>query len=260
MLTPTLFQQPTPTIPRPPSAPGPVTGGVSTPGVPAVVDEFAAIQSLAEQVAALRAQQRVLVTQTHSRDPGVAMSAQTALPAVESQLAKATIDLAVLRARQSARQGRPGTSDFFQPPDRSRPNADQITFMGVTFMLAVMMPISIAISRRIFRRASGKSVGLPPDVISPRLDRLEQAVDAVAIEVERISEGQRFVTKVLVERPVAARPAAMPEAHDSSGLAAPSPMKNAAAEPKPFLALGAGPIEPIRVAERQTVRQSVTPH
>ncbi|MEP6492176.1 MAG: hypothetical protein ABJF01_05835 [bacterium] len=137
-----------------------------------------------------------------------------------------------------------------------------MTIMTLAFIFAVMMPISIAISRRIFRRGSVKAAGLPPDVISPRLDRLEQAVDAVAIEVERISEGQRFVTKVLVERPVTVRPPSTPDLHDASGFAAPSTMKGASAanEPKPFLALGAGPIEPIRVAERQAVRQSVTPH
>jgi hypothetical protein len=33
-----------------------------------------------------------------------------------------------------------------------------------------------------------------------RLERIEQAVDAMAVEVERISEGQRFVTKLLAER------------------------------------------------------------
>ncbi|MDB4881398.1 MAG: hypothetical protein JWL95_164 [Gemmatimonadetes bacterium] len=33
-----------------------------------------------------------------------------------------------------------------------------------------------------------------------RLARLEQAVEAIAIEVERISEGQRFTTKLLSER------------------------------------------------------------
>ena len=33
-----------------------------------------------------------------------------------------------------------------------------------------------------------------------RLERLEQAVDAIAIEMERIGEGQRFVTKLLAER------------------------------------------------------------
>jgi hypothetical protein len=29
------------------------------------------------------------------------------------------------------------------------------------------------------------------------MDQLQNAVDAIALEVERISEGQRFVTKVL---------------------------------------------------------------
>jgi hypothetical protein len=32
-----------------------------------------------------------------------------------------------------------------------------------------------------------------------RLTRLEQAVDAIAVEVERISESQRFATKLLAE-------------------------------------------------------------
>ena len=42
---------------------------------------------------------------------------------------------------------------------------------------------------------------------SPRLERLEQGMEAIAIEVERISEGQRFVTKLLSESrdPVASR-------------------------------------------------------
>ncbi|HJU88419.1 MAG TPA: hypothetical protein VJ672_03460 [Gemmatimonadaceae bacterium] len=39
----------------------------------------------------------------------------------------------------------------------------------------------------------------PPDVIA-RLERMEQAIDSIAIEVERISEGQRFTTKLLSER------------------------------------------------------------
>ncbi len=33
-----------------------------------------------------------------------------------------------------------------------------------------------------------------------RLQHLEQAVDAIALEVERISEGQRFTTKLLADR------------------------------------------------------------
>jgi hypothetical protein len=86
----------------------------------------------------------------------------------------------------------------------------------------------------------------------PRLDRLEQAVDAIAIEIERISEGQRFVTRVLAERPASAPPQApvVPAAKEAP----------ASSDAKPFLALGAGPVEPIRAAERQAVRQSITPH
>jgi hypothetical protein len=72
------------------------------------------------------------------------------------------------------------------------------------FIGAVLMPIAIAVARRIWRgkRDTGRAI---EDRVSPRLDRLEQAVDAIAIEVERISEGQRFVTRVLTERPIPAR-------------------------------------------------------
>ena len=35
--------------------------------------------------------------------------------------------------------------------------------------------------------------------------RLEQAVDAMAIEIERITEGQRFMTRLLAERAAAER-------------------------------------------------------
>jgi hypothetical protein len=53
------------------------------------------------------------------------------------------------------------------------------------------------------KRANGSLSPLADD----RLARLEQAVDAIALEVERISEGQRFTTKLLSEQ---ARPAPKP--------------------------------------------------
>lgn len=39
------------------------------------------------------------------------------------------------------------------------------------------------------------------DELRQRLEQLQQSVDSVAIEIERISEGQRFTTKLLAERP-----------------------------------------------------------
>jgi hypothetical protein len=35
---------------------------------------------------------------------------------------------------------------------------------------------------------------------SPRLQRIEQAIESIALEVERIGEAQRFTTKLLAER------------------------------------------------------------
>jgi hypothetical protein len=46
-------------------------------------------------------------------------------------------------------------------------------------------------------RLPARPVASPDE--SRRLERLEQGVDAIAIEVERISEGQRFVTRLLSE-------------------------------------------------------------
>jgi hypothetical protein len=41
--------------------------------------------------------------------------------------------------------------------------------------------------------------------LAGRLERMEHAIDAMAVEVERISEGQRFTTKLLSERVPAGR-------------------------------------------------------
>jgi hypothetical protein len=45
------------------------------------------------------------------------------------------------------------------------------------------------------------------DEINARMSQLDNAVDTIAVEVERITEGQRFVSRVLAERtPTAALP------------------------------------------------------
>jgi len=60
--------------------------------------------------------------------------------------------------------------------------------------------------RRFKRRRAAPPPATPPMVASDqRLDRLEHGIEAIAIEIERVSEGQRFVTKLLAENaPIAA--------------------------------------------------------
>jgi hypothetical protein len=67
--------------------------------------------------------------------------------------------------------------------------------MGTTF---VLMSAFFVFARRRWRKSRRSAPTLPaPD--SDRLQRLEHGMEAIAIEVERISEGQRFVTRLLSE-------------------------------------------------------------
>lgn len=59
----------------------------------------------------------------------------------------------------------------------------------------VLAPLARAWGRRIELRAAAKI----PSEVTARLERMEQAIDSIAIEVERISEGQRFTTKLLAD-------------------------------------------------------------
>jgi hypothetical protein len=72
-----------------------------------------------------------------------------------------------------------------------------IAGMTMIVLLALGVPFVRALVRRWEREPLRPVV--PPDVAA-RLERIEQAVDAVALEVERISEGQRFTTKLLADR------------------------------------------------------------
>jgi hypothetical protein len=56
------------------------------------------------------------------------------------------------------------------------------------------------VARILWRMGSRTKPGMAPRVDDGRMDRLESAVDAIAIEVERISEGQRFTVGLLTER------------------------------------------------------------
>jgi hypothetical protein len=65
-------------------------------------------------------------------------------------------------------------------------------------MSTVLYPLVRAWGRRLESR--GAPPALPSRDIEERLDRIERAVESIAVEVERVSEGQRFVTKLLAER------------------------------------------------------------
>ena len=68
------------------------------------------------------------------------------------------------------------------------------------FVVAIVIAIGVPLARAFARKmdAESRNPRLPTE-IADRLERMEHAIDSVALEVERISEGQRFTTKLLSE-------------------------------------------------------------
>lgn len=71
---------------------------------------------------------------------------------------------------------------------------------GSAVVIAAMILISGHISSRHISLRRLSSQGLRNDEIAGRLERIEQTVDATAIEVERLAESNRFVTKLLADK------------------------------------------------------------
>jgi hypothetical protein len=85
---------------------------------------------------------------------------------------------------------------LFEQPEPPRFSEESINIMVGEALAFVLL--AIAMYRLGMRRARAKFAGAgAPN--ATRMDQLQNAVDAIAVEVERISEGQRYVTKVLNE-------------------------------------------------------------
>ncbi|MBV6520467.1 MAG: hypothetical protein MNPFHGCM_00581 [Gemmatimonadaceae bacterium] len=99
------------------------------------------------------------------------------------------------------------------------------TQLAGAFTIFVLFPLTLAFARLMWKRAT---VRVPPKDADAerRMERIEQAIDTIALEVERVAENQRYATRLLAE---------------ANGLAS--------------LPAGQGPAEPIRIPERAGVRE-----
>jgi hypothetical protein len=92
------------------------------------------------------------------------------------------------------------------PQDMIPPQVVDISyaFFAMVAVILIGWPLSRAFGRRLERNARSP---LSP-AVSEQLTRIEQAVDAMAVEVERISEAQRYFTKLQAGQ--LAEPGALP--------------------------------------------------
>lgn len=86
-------------------------------------------------------------------------------------------------------------------------NPDVMSFAQVAAIIVCLVgSLSVIgiVSMRLFNM--GKRGGTKPSQLDDqRLEQLQQSIDAIAIEVERIAEAQRFTAKLMMEREEAPR-------------------------------------------------------
>lgn len=88
-------------------------------------------------------------------------------------------------------------------------DGSEIALVAIVFGTGsgLLFPLVRAWARRLENRGT---TTLPLQHLEDRLDRIERSVEAIALEVERVSEGQRFVTKLLAEKAPSQLPPARP--------------------------------------------------
>jgi hypothetical protein len=204
-----------------PAAPASARAVITGPGGTDVI-ELAPLHLTSRDVAALKARRSEISNQLESVD-GRRSKLLSQLRSNGDEVAKKGLEdrLALLDKRQLqleadlAETGRQLSSipagQLASTEDRNvfgSVNSAAMPVISVVFTIFVLGPLAIGVAKSMWRRAS--RTGPPTAMITEtaqRLERLEQSVDAIALEIERVSEGQRFVTQLLSDaQPALAAP------------------------------------------------------
>lgn len=184
------------TPPPPPAAPSIVSIGQS----PTMVYRGAVMQrkELANQLDNLQGERSQLSEQL--QDPMVTGANRAGLEGRIAQvdLRIADVDKQVAAADlQVARAA--GVPGVVQEVPRLPVNGPEPKLLVMSGLFVLLLPLSIAVAIRFLRRGKNAVAALPKDLME-RLSRLDQSMDSIAVEVERIGEGQRFLTRLFSDQ------------------------------------------------------------
>jgi len=191
--------QPQEVPPPTPIAPVLAQGGRSAPSASAVYEGFKAQRrELSDQLEELESTRRDISSQLQQLSAGPEKTAlETRLTDITGRISAVDQMLASNAASLAQSSAIPGA--VVEPPPYVREGPPEEAYIvGTIFIFVFFLPISIAFARRIWRRSAAVVTSFPRELVD-RLSRMEQAVEATAVEVERIGEGQRFLTRLFTE-------------------------------------------------------------
>ena len=176
-------------------------------------------EELSDQLASVSARRSELASEIRNRSVEATRGGlEERLRLLDNRILQLETDLA-----STGRQIASAPSDLVAETEPPRPQGGGDDFeegvMSGGFSVLVFLSIVYFFQRwRRKRRGPALAPQLGGEA-AQRLERLENGMEAIAIEIERVSEGQRFVTKLLSEsQPTFAKPArvgqSVPERED----------------------------------------------
>jgi len=185
------------------TTPAPAPVPITLPGNPSAADIYQALKAqhreLNDQMSNLQGQRSQLTRQIDRTDGGsdARKGLEQRLTDVDQRISALDKQIAQNDASVAQAAAIPGAVVVQPPPVFVRRGPPEEAFvLGGIFMIVVLFPISVAFARRIWRRGAAAIASLPAE-LSERLQRIEEAVDAIAVEVERVGENQRYVTSLM---------------------------------------------------------------
>ena len=215
-------QAPVPPVPSP--APGAIVVAPQPVAAPLTASEFRALRDrrseISNQLESATSRRNSLADRLRRVDAAARPGIEQRITLLDQRILQLENDLSVTGRQLTA--AKPDLFTSTQAPRFFARNVSGAVSTGGTFLVVAITGMIILRSLR-GRGRGPQRAALSADA-EQRLERLEQGVDAIAIEVERIAEGQRFMTRVLTEN----REMAM-------------------------LGVGQAPAEPVRVREREEI-------
>jgi hypothetical protein len=188
--------------PSPPAAPG---AFVVTPralaGPPVTAQDVATLKArrseLSDQLNSATGRRREIAKQLQLASGADKSGLEQRMGVLDARIARLEQDIAETGEQLSSAPYAAVTQQENHTMDGSRVAGIAVPIL-VVFTIFVLCPLALAWARSIWKRGSVPRVGMD-QATSQRLERMEQAMDAIAIEVERVSEGQRFITRLFSE-------------------------------------------------------------
>ena len=191
--------------PAPIPAPAPVPSEIFIPGDYVLPTTRAQLENLrrtrseiSDQLINVTNRRSEVAGELAAADPAARAGLQQRLDVLDAGIVQLEQALAQTRRLVTVAEANLGTTEAQVAGPFAGLDSEQITGITIVFTIFVLFPIALAAARFLWKRATGpRAIRNTGD--SERLERVEQAVETIAIEVERISEGQRFVTKLLAQ-------------------------------------------------------------